>query len=84
MLLLGPVLPKKHFQLFPIEIKSPPATTGGDSRVENFRNYSGILLIQIIDVEICCGCLNFVGLEVCEKSGLKVNLLLLNMVHLFW
>lgn len=83
MLLLGPVLPKKHFQLFPIEIKSSPVI-GGDFRVESFRNYSGILLIQIIDVEICCRCLNFVVLEVCEKSGLKVNLLLLNVVHLFW
>ena len=52
-----------------------------DFRDEHFWNYNGILLIQIIDMEIC---LDFMGLELCEKSELKVNSLLQNMVHLFW
>ena len=52
-----------------------------DFRDEHFWSYSGILLIQIIDVEIC---LDFIGLELCEKSELEVSLLLQNMVHLFW
>lgn len=71
MLLLQSVLSQKNFQLCCIR----------DFRGEHFWNYNGILLIQIIEVEIC---LDFMGLELCEKSELEVSLLLQNMVHLFW